>query len=207
MGIKGRMHKKVLIPFYRMSILSEDVKTDVIVENHFICKLPVEEAGLLIAKDKGQRALQVIGESLSPCMRTVYDLLEHLKNGYLATKTNLEEVSLKNERKGGGFAKRFLATELRRVIFGGFLQRPPEPKIPERYKKALLIEIYRAALGKDPLKAKVASSQPILVPFELDFENKEIVSLDKGFLSYQKILSSLWREGVIDPWVFKKTFL
>ncbi len=186
----------ILIPFYRLKIHTSGVTKTIIVENHFICQIPVEERILLVSRDNGQPSKSFTGTMLEKCSSEPNKLLDMIKEGYKESyKLMSAPTQEKNENKG--YYKKFFASEMRRLFFGGWLQKPPVPTIGKNAKLFLLLDLYTSVLGSSPSDAKIASSEAFYLGFHVNVHNRTFTCVDKKYSSYQKILSGLWRKDKI----------
>jgi hypothetical protein len=193
-----RDEKIILIPFVLLRLGTTDGEKRILVENHYICDLSETDRILLVSKWREGKRIQVVGEKKELCKSSGEEVLSLLIDGYRAVKTRVNELA-GHERKSSGFAKGFIASELRRLFFGGYMQKPPIPRISDKVKLSFLMELYSTALGSKPEKTRYISSEFLYSPFRVLYRTQEFLALNKNLASYEKILSKLWRDRIIRP--------
>ncbi len=185
----------LLVPFNRLRLSDGKKEWTIMVESHFICKIPPEERILLVSMDKGEPKSSLTGKMLKPCIENGYEALEFLLEGLKKTKE--QSFPPKKDKRKEGFAGKFLLSEMRRLFFGGFASTPPSPDVSSWRKNMFLVELYKIAIGGNPESTRILSSRLVAIPFVYFRDEKKLLARDTRYGSFERILNKLLSNGKI----------
>jgi len=186
------------LPFMNIMFSYEKKKWEMTIENHFISQLEPQEKILLVSKklEKPIPSHFTSSKSFKPSYINATSLLDALEEGYKSVIEEMVKITGQKPKKSG-FGKKFFETETRRLFFGGFFQRPPEPKLSEYNRLFILKNLYEMGIFKNSQRPHIIVSDSFLVPFYYDTQNNLFLETTKDFSRFAKIINSLLKKGKI----------
>ncbi len=168
------------------------------IENHFIGQLEPSDRILLVSK-----AIRPPGSTtqshrrLPSYYRNADDMLNDLYKSYKAIKLGerTKELVVSDEEDPRPFYRKYVESEFRRFLFGGFGQKPPKPAPYKVRFDRMLIDLYEKILFPRGEKPLIVGSESYMALFDL--RGGELIPIHEGFERYGKILTSLLMKGRI----------
>ena len=189
----------ILVPFLNVWLRSREREWGATIENHFIGQLEPSDRILLVSKViRPPGSTTQSHRRLPSYYRSADDMLNDLYRSYKAIKLGkrTKELVVSEEEDPRPFYRKYVESEFRRFLFGGFGQKPPKPA-PYRIKfDKMLIDLYERILFPRGEKPLILGSESFMALF--DFREGEFVPIQEGFARYGKILTSLLRKGRIE---------